>query len=192
MTSSPNADETPEAFPGNGELYCLFGNPVAQSLSPLMHNAAFARMKIAARFSALKVNDAAEIVRQIREFGIRGASVTTPFKTEVMALLDEAEESAEEIGAVNTIVNRGGRLTGYNTDWLGLARDIEDWIGIRGKTFAILGAGGAARAAVYALRQRGGFPVVIGRTGENARTVAARFGCPWRLLPRSATCGRTS
>jgi shikimate dehydrogenase len=159
--------------------FALFGDPVAQSLSPLMHEAAFARMDIAAAYTAYRVKDAAEVVRQIRGSGIRGASITIPFKETVMALLDEVDPAASAIGAVNTIVNRGGRLTGYNTDAPGLVRDLEEWIAIRGTTFVVLGAGGAARAAVFALREAGGMPIVVNRTAERSRTLAESFGCRW-------------
>jgi shikimate dehydrogenase len=159
--------------------FALFGDPVAQSLSPIMHEAAFARMGIAAAYTAYRVNDAAEIVRRIREGGIRGASITIPFKETVMALLDEVDTDASAIGAVNTIANHGGRLTGYNTDAPGLIRDIGEWIPIRGKTFVVLGAGGAARAAVFALKEAGGTPIVVNRTAERSRTLAESFGCRW-------------
>jgi shikimate dehydrogenase len=159
--------------------FALFGNPIAQSLSPLMHTAAFARMGFNADYTAYRAEDAAEIVRQIRESGIRGASVTIPFKETVMALLDEVDPAAAAIGAVNTIVNRNGRLAGYNTDGPGLIRDLGEWIAIRGKIFVILGAGGAARAAVYSLLEAGGIPIVVNRTAERARALAYRFGCRW-------------
>jgi shikimate dehydrogenase len=162
--------------------FALFGDPVAQSLSPLMHGAAFAKMKLAAAYTAYRVNDAADVVRQIRESGIRGASITIPFKETVMALLDEVDANAAAIGAVNTISNRDGRLVGHNTDGPGLARDLEDWIGIRDKTFVILGAGGAARAAVFTLIQRGGTAVVVNRTVARARALAGSFGCRWGLF----------
>ena len=124
--------------------FALFGNPVSQSLSPLMHGAAFAKMKFRATYTAYQVNDAADIVRTIRERGINGASITIPFKETVMTFLDEVDANASKIGAVNTIINRDGKLIGYNTDGPGLIRDLTEWIAIRGKTFVILGAGGAA------------------------------------------------
>lgn len=161
--------------------FALFGDPVAQSLSPLMHGAAYAKMGLTASYNAYRVKGAADVVRQVRESGIRGASITIPFKETIMALLDEVDANAAAIGAVNTIVNHDGRLTGYNTDGLGLARDVEDWIGIRGKTFVILGAGGAARAAVFTLIQKGGTVMVVNRTGERAAELAASFGCRWAL-----------
>jgi len=161
--------------------FALFGDPVAQSLSPLMHSAAYAKMGLAATYTAYRVKDAADVVRQVRERDIRGASITIPFKETVMALLDEVDENAAAIGAVNTIGNRDGRLVGYNTDGPGLARDLEDWIGIRGRTFVVLGAGGAARAALFTLIEQGGTAVVVNRTTERARALAGSLGCRWAL-----------
>lgn len=161
--------------------FALFGNPVAQSLSPLMHGAAFAQMGFAATYTAYQVNDAADVVRIIRTRGIRGASITIPFKETVLAFLDEVDANASGIGAVNTIVNRDGGLVGYNTDGPGLIRDLAEWMTIRGKTFIILGAGGAARAAVFALIQAGGTPVIVNRTAERTRMLADHFGCRWGL-----------
>jgi shikimate dehydrogenase len=162
--------------------FALFGNPVAQSLSPLMHRAAYANMGFAATFTAHQVKDAAEIVTMIHEKGIQGASVTIPFKETVMALLDEADEKAVAIGAVNTIIRHNGRLIGSNTDAPGLVRDLTEWMDLRGKTFVVLGAGGAACAAVYGLREAGGIPLVVNRTPEKARRLADRFGCRWAPL----------
>ncbi len=159
--------------------FALFGNPVSQSLSPLMHKEAFGRMGIAADYIACRAEDASEVVRRIREGGIGGASITIPFKETVMALLDSLDPDAGAIGAVNTIVNRGGRLSGYNTDAPGFLRDLEEWMAIRGKTFVVLGAGGAARAALFTLKGAGGMPIVVNRTTERSRTLAEQFDCRW-------------
>ncbi len=155
---------------------------MGQSISPFMHSAAFAAMGLNARYDAFQTGDAAEAVRMIRRMGLRGASVTIPFKEAVLPLLDGVEEEARTIGAVNTIVHENGRIEGYNTDGTGFARDIEEWIGIRGRSFLILGAGGAARAAVFSLIQAGGQPFIVNRTAERARALADRFGCGWRLF----------
>jgi shikimate dehydrogenase len=146
-----------------------------------MHGAAFAKMGLAAAYTAYRVDDATDVVRRIRADGIRGASITIPFKQTVMALLDGVDANAAAIGAINTISNIDGRLMGYNTDYLGLARDLEDWIGIPGRTFAILGAGGAARAAVFTIIRGGGEAVVVNRTAATARSLAGSFGCRWVL-----------
>jgi shikimate dehydrogenase len=144
-----------------------------------MHNAAFAAMGLVARYDACQTETAAEAVRMIHQTGLAGASVTIPFKEALLPLLDDADPGAHAIGAVNTIVRTGSRLKGYNTDGTGLVRDLEEWIGIRGRTFLILGAGGAARAAVYGLIQAGGMAVVVNRTADRARALAESFGCRW-------------
>jgi shikimate dehydrogenase len=167
--------------PGTPLRFALFGDPVDQSLSPLMHGAAFAMMGLAASYTANRVKDAADIIRQMQEGGIQGASITIPFKESVMERLDAVDASAAAIGATNTIRNNDGRLVGYNTDGPGLAWDLEDWIGIRGRTFVILGAGGAARAAVCTIIRRGGAVVVVNRTPEKARALAGNYGCRWAL-----------
>jgi shikimate dehydrogenase len=160
--------------------YAIFGNPLGQSLSPLMHNAAFAKIGIDARYGICETDDAEQAIRRFREMGLRGASVTIPFKETIIPLLDEVDETAREIGAVNTIVERDGRLTGFNTDGIGLILDLKEWLDeIRIKTFVILGAGGAARAAVYSLLQEGAIPIVVNRTPERAEALAGRFGCRW-------------
>jgi shikimate dehydrogenase len=144
-----------------------------------MHNAAFAAMGLNARYEACPTDSSAAAVLMIRQRGLRGASVTLPFKEAILPLLDEADPEARDIGAVNTIVHTNGRLKGYNTDGPGLVRDLEEWIGIRGRSFLIIGAGGAARAAVFALIQAGGVPIVVNRTADRAQALADRFGCRW-------------
>lgn len=167
----------------SSEIYALFGNPVGHSLSPLMHNATFKRMNIDAHYVPFCVKDLEDAMRGIRGLDIRGVSVTIPFKTAVMPHLDEADESSLRIGAVNTILNDdNGRLKGYNTDWIGLIRGLKESLEISGKTFAILGAGGAARAAVFGILREGGIPVILNRTVEKGEKMARDFGCPFYPL----------
>ncbi|MDA8126064.1 MAG: shikimate dehydrogenase [Deltaproteobacteria bacterium] len=178
----PSTDTPLASRKAKGSAFAVFGNPVAQSLGPLMHRAAYARLGSNATYEAYRVDTAAEIVATIRALALSGASVTIPFKETVMPLLDGLDPAAEAIGAVNTIVRREGRLVGYNTDGIGLIRDLEEWTQVPGKTFVVLGAGGAARAAVYALRQAGAIPIVVNRTEARAKELAERFGCPWAPL----------
>jgi shikimate dehydrogenase len=170
------------------EIFALFGNPVGHSLSPLMHNATFEKMKIEAHYVPFCVKNLEDAVRGIRGLNIRGVSVTIPFKTTVMPYLDAVDESSLRIGAVNTIINdSNGGLKGYNTDWIGLIRDLEDSLEIKGKTFAILGAGGAARAAVFGLLKEGGIPIIVNRTIEKGQKMAREFGCPFHPLSEIET-----
>ena len=164
-------------------VFALFGNPVAHSLSPLMHNAALQKMGIAATYCPCCVEDLEEAIERVKKIPLRGVSVTIPFKTPVIPYLDEVEASAQEIGAVNTISHDDtGRLKGYNTDWIGMVRDLEESLEIKKKSFAILGAGGTARAAVFGIRQRGGIPLIINRTPERGERLAKEFGVPFHPL----------
>lgn len=167
----------------SSEIFALFGNPVGHSLSPLMHNVTFKRMNIDAHYVPFCVKDLEDAMRGIRGLDIRGVSITIPFKTAVMPYLDEIDESSLRIGAVNTILNDGnGRLKGYNTDWIGLICDLKESLEISGKTFAILGAGGAARAAVFGILREGGIPVILNRTIEKGEKMARDFSCEFYPL----------
>lgn len=162
--------------------FVLLGNPVRQSLSPLMHNTALEAMRIPGSYSAFCVSDLAAAIAGIRGMNIRGASVTIPFKTAVMEYLDEIDEDATALGAVNTIVNKAGRLFGYNTDWVGLMQALKDETDIAGKEFVVLGAGGAARAAAYGIIKEGGRPIIVNRTREKGQALAKHFDCPFYPL----------
>jgi shikimate dehydrogenase/3-dehydroquinate dehydratase type I len=159
--------------------YILLGNPVGQSLSPLMHNAALKQMNVEGTYSAFCVHDLRGAIQGMRAMNIRGASVTIPFKVAVMEYLDDVDDDALKIGAVNTIINHHGCLTGHNTDWLGLIVTIREALPIKNKTFVIVGAGGTARAAVYGIIKEGGFPVVVNRTPEKGKVLANEFNCPF-------------
>jgi shikimate dehydrogenase len=163
-------------------LFALFGNPVGHSLSPLMHNAAYEALHLSARYTAFAVPDAETALRRMREMGIEGASVTIPLKTAIMACLDETDDHSLAIGAVNTLWAREGRIFGGNTDWVGFTRSLKDHFDPRGKTFAILGSGGAARAAVFGIRREGGNPIVLSRNPETGNALARDFHCPSRPL----------
>jgi shikimate dehydrogenase len=163
-------------------VYALFGNPVAQSLSPLMHNAALKEMGLPGIYVPLCVRNLPLAVQGLRGLDIRGVSVTIPFKTEIMNYLDNVDDEALRIGAVNTIVNRDCRLTGHNTDWRGLGRSMKEQMEIKGKTVVILGAGGTARAALYGVVKEGGHPVIVNRTRGKARALAQDWECPYESL----------
>ncbi len=163
-------------------IFGLFGNPVGHSLSPLMHNTAYGAMKIRALYVPFCVQNLEEAVNGIRTMNLSGVSVTIPFKSKALRYLDEMDESVRRIGAVNTIVNKEGRLQGHNTDWIGFVRDLKEFMFIRGNTFGIIGAGGAARAVVFGILAEGGEAVVLNRTAEKGLALAKEFGCPFRPL----------
>jgi shikimate dehydrogenase/3-dehydroquinate dehydratase type I len=162
--------------------YILLGNPVGHSLSPLMHNAALKKMRIEENYGAFCVNDLEGAVQGIRAMNIKGASVTIPFKVAVMEYLDDIDDDALEIGAVNTIINNNGRLRGCNTDWLGLIYTLKKAMQIKNKSFVIIGAGGTARAAAYGIIREGGFPVIANRTVEKGKILSDKFDCPFYSL----------
>ncbi|MFO7811797.1 MAG: shikimate dehydrogenase [Pelovirga sp.] len=140
---------------GNSKVYGIFGDPVAHSLSPLMHTTAFAHCGIDAVYVPFQVTTEAlpAAVSSLRALDIKGINVTIPHKEAIIPLLDHVDPTAKQIGAVNTVVNDHGRLIGYNTDSSGFMRSVIDDLGFspQGKKVLLLGAGGACRAAVQAL-----------------------------------------
>ena len=106
-------------------VYCVLGNPVAQSMSPLMHNAAFKHLNMRAVYIPFEVEDLAGALIGLKALRIKGASVTHPFKETVMGLIDRIEPVAEGVGAVNTLVIGDDRIEGTNTDWLGIVRNRD-------------------------------------------------------------------
>jgi shikimate dehydrogenase len=166
------------------ELYGVIGNPVQHSLSPIIHNSAFKRLGWNAVYLAFEVKKVEEALRGIRGLGVRGASVTIPFKTEVIPFLDKVEGLAKKIGAVNTIVNRSGRLIGYNTDCDGALEALEERMNSRGKRVVLLGAGGAARGIGFGLRERGYPLIVVNRSKEKGQSLCKELRCDY--LPVSS------
>jgi len=138
-------------------LCCIIGDPVEHSLSPAMHNAAYAELGMNWVYTAHRVTDVGAAVAGIRALGIRGASVTIPHKVAVMEHLDQLDPVAEWIGSVNTIINDDGRLTGANTDGAGAMKALEDaGAGLSGKRVLMLGSGGGARAVAITLAAKAG------------------------------------
>jgi shikimate dehydrogenase len=139
------------------KLYGIVGNPVAHSLSPYMHNAAFSHLKIDAAYIPFLVQKGRlkTAISELKKTGIAGFNVTVPYKTECMRYLDKIDSLAESIGAVNTVVNVNNRLIGYNTDCPGFLKSLSNDLNFsaKGKTIFILGAGGAARAIVFGLAE---------------------------------------
>jgi len=145
-----------------------------------IHNAAYRALGIDYTFVCFGVQDVPGAVQAIRALGVRGMNVSMPHKQAVIPYLDRLDETARAIGAVNTISHVDGVLTGYNTDCIGAVRAFEDVVALRGKRLALLGAGGAARAMAYGLREAGAEVTVFNRTearGQQlADTLGLRFG----------------
>jgi shikimate dehydrogenase len=164
------------------KLYGVVGYPVGHSLSPVMHNAAFAEKGLNAVYLAFETKDIDGCIKGMRAFGIRGMSITIPHKSEVMPLLDEVNGLAKRIGAVNTICNDKGRLVGYNTDAVGAITTLEQKVELTGKTCTILGAGGAARAIGFILKENGVEVKVANRSSKRGRALAYSLECQFLSL----------
>jgi shikimate dehydrogenase len=163
----------------NIKFVALIGNPVAHSVSPAMHNAAFQALGLNYVYLAFQVPPAAlgDAITVVRGLGFRGANITIPHKTTVLPLLDDIDPHANRMGAVNTIVNNDGKLTGYNTDAPGfLAALRRNGIELKGEKAVVLGAGGVARAIVFALRDAGATVSIVNRSPEAAQALANEAG----------------
>ena len=163
-------------------IYAVFGDPVAHSLSPVMHNSALAQAGMDGFYLAFRVRDIAKAIAGVRGLGIRGASITIPHKISVIKYLDQVDSLAAEIGAVNTIVNRHGILHGHNTDCVGAVKALKEKTAIKDKTVALIGAGGAARAVGFGIVQEGGRLTVINRTRQSGESLAADLNCEFKSL----------
>jgi shikimate dehydrogenase len=165
--------------PGVGTALCgIVLHPAGHTRSPAMHNAAFRALGLDAVYLAFDVAPAAlgAAVAGARALGVRQLAVSLPHKQAVMAHLDEVDETARRIGAVNTVTLRDGRLVGANTDWIGAVRALEREAALDGARAVVLGAGGSARAVVFGLLQRGAHVSVLNRTPQRAEALAAQLG----------------
>ena len=168
----------------------VMGWPVAQSRSPILHNYWIQKYNLNGRYVPLPVEPErlAEAVRGLRALGFRGCNVTMPHKVNIMALLDSVTDTARRIGAINTVVvGEDGKLSGTNNDGNGYFYNLLDVApGFKPDAgpIAILGAGGAARAVLVALVERGAKEIrLINRTFERAEAIAKEFGAAVRALP---------
>jgi shikimate dehydrogenase len=171
-------------------LVGVIGSPIAHSLSPLLHNAAFAALGRGATWHSLAFEvapgHAADALDAMRRAALSGLSVTMPHKADVAALVDECTDVAHRLDAVNCVVNRDGVLLGTNTDGDGFVASLARGAAFapKGKRCLVIGAGGAARAVVLALAERGaGEVAVLNRTPERAATAAALAGPAGSVVP---------
>lgn len=152
------------------------------SLGAAMHNAGYRALGLPFVYVPFRTTHLEGAVAGMRAMGIRGFGVSMPFKLEITRLCDELEPLAERIGAVNTVVNDDGRLTGHNTDWSGAVRALAEALPLEGARVIVLGAGGAARSVAHGLRQADAAVTLCNRTDERARQLARTIGCnhtPW-------------
>ena len=158
-------------------VYGVIGDPIGHSLSPVMQNAGFEARRMNAVYLPFLVRDLRDFLDSIGPLGIRGFSVTLPHKERIVSRLDGCDPLAARIGAVNTVVVRdGGKLYGFNTDYVGVLRALERRMPLRGSRVLIVGAGGAARAVAFALAQAGASVCVCARRPERAKSLARAVG----------------
>ena len=154
-------------------VFGVAGNPIAHSLSPLLHNAAFRRENVNAVLLPLKVKSLADLLTLALELPLAGVAITMPLKTEVLPHLANMDPLTSRIGACNTLrTGADGKLYGFNTDVAGVVRPLERRLRLKDARVAILGAGGAARAAAFGLVAQGAEVFIVNRTHEHAVTLA--------------------
>jgi shikimate dehydrogenase len=159
-------------------ILAVAGNPVLHSKSPAMFNAAFESTGIDAVYTRIAASDPREIVDCAKEMNVAGLNVTSPFKEGIIPFLNDVDETAKRIGAVNTVVAKGGKLLGYNTDPAGVVKALRAAdVKLSGRKAAVVGAGGAAKAALFGLLSEGAEVTVFNRTFEKAESLEEKFGC---------------
>lgn len=177
-------------------IYGLIGNPVSHSIGPYIHNTLFKEMNFNSIYVPFKVDRISDFIKDFRELDVKGYSVTIPYKEAVIHCLDVIDPIAKKIGAVNTVVNRNGYLIGYNTDSEAAIEALksvyqahpsivrngaittvvnDDYL--KGKKVILLGAGGAARAIAFGLKEQGAQITIVNRNYERARSLALEVGC---------------
>jgi shikimate dehydrogenase len=167
---------------GTTKIYGIMGKPVAHSLSPAMHNAAFQKLELNNVYLAFEVADVANAMKGFRALGICGVSVTIPHKQAVIPHLDAIDPVAEKIGAVNTLLLDGPQITGYNTDWMGANQAMKGPVRLHNSTVLLLGAGGAARAIGFGLKEQGAEVLLANRTLPTGEALAKDLNCPFYPL----------
>jgi len=168
--------------PVQKDLYAVIGDPVEHSLSPAMMNAVLNSLGLAAVYLAFQVDALDEALDTFARVGVRGLSVTLPHKQAAYQLSKEVDETAEAIGAVNTLKLLGNHWVGRNTDWLGATRALRAVTSLNGKRVALIGAGGVARAVAYGLKREQAEVVIFNRGTERGKTLADQFHCEFYPL----------
>jgi 3-dehydroquinate dehydratase/shikimate dehydrogenase len=162
-----------ETVEASTQVYGVAGDPVAHSLSPIMMNAAFRRETVNAVYLALHAKNLKDLLACVNDIPIRGMSVTMPYKEQIVAALSNSDPLTRQIGACNTVVRgQDGKLYGFNTDVAGIVGPLEQRMTLAGKRVLVVGAGGAARAAVFGIKARGAEVFLTNRTPETAQAIA--------------------
>lgn len=172
------------------KVYGVAGNPIQHSLSPIMMNTAFRRETVNAVYLGLQTNKLTDLLTLVKEIPLQGLSITMPLKQEVIKHLEKTDPLSAKIGAVNTIVrSQDGKLYGFNTDVAGIIGPLEKRLPLRGAKILVIGAGGAGRAAVFALRDKGAEVSILNRTAATATKLAKESGA--KVIKREALAKTT-
>jgi 3-dehydroquinate dehydratase/shikimate dehydrogenase len=155
------------------KVYGVVGDPVAHSLSPAIMNAALRRENVNGVYVALHAKTLKDLLACVRDIPLHGLSITMPYKESILKYLDNTDAHTTKIGACNTVVrSQDGKLYGFNTDTAGIVRPLEQRISLSEARILVLGAGGAARAAVFGLKERGAEIYILNRTAPVAQKLA--------------------
>lgn len=158
--------------------FALIGNPAAQSKSPAIFNALFRHYGMDCRYTAVSLQDAEGFFSLIRKYGFYGVNVTSPFKEQIFSLLGSTDNISKIIGAVNVVIKRNDSFYGMNTDVYGVEHTlVNNGMVVKDKKCIILGAGGAAKAAVYAVKELGGDVFICNRTDSKADKISSELKC---------------
>ncbi|MBN2788962.1 MAG: hypothetical protein JXR69_02080 [Candidatus Delongbacteria bacterium] len=158
--------------------YAIFGNPVSHSKSPQIFNYIFQEYKQDNTYKPVRVNSASEIIQIFDQYELSGANITSPFKETVLPFLDKIDNVANEINAVNTIVRKGEHLYGFNTDVYGVEHTIiKSGLDVKNRKCIVVGSGGAAKAAIYALKMLGAIIYSTNRTDSKSLDLSKKFNC---------------
>jgi len=157
------------------KVCAITGDPLAHSLSPAVHNAAYRALGLDFIYVPFPSPRAKPALERVRELGWRGVGVTIPHKTAILPYLDTIDPAAKAIGAVNTIVNDGGRLTGYNTDCAAAVGALEKFSSLKRRRAVVIGAGGMAAAVAFGLKEKGSDLAILDRNPERAAALAKRL-----------------
>ncbi len=164
------------------KLYGIIGNPVSHSMSPAIHNASFMEKGLNNVYVPLNVSDIGSFIKECDKIDFQGFSVTIPHKESVLPFLDDLDHTARKIGAINTIVNQKGKLTGYNTDCMAAVMELECSMKktnetLNNKKISIIGAGGVARAIAFGLKEKSCDITIYNRTIERAEKLSHDVKC---------------
>lgn len=177
----------------NFDRFVVIGDPIAHSLSPLMHRAAFASAGIDAEYDKELVSPSnlGNWVRAARARALAGFNVTIPHKEAIVSYVDALDEPARRVGGVNTVSNRNGMLTGYNTDLSGFVATVRFLdISLHGRSVVVIGAGGSAAAVVRATADMGARVTICNRHESGAKALAARLSVPAMTAPLNSSACR--